>query len=255
MPAYVWITALAAVVFVVWFGWARRWWRSLRYSWTRARHLVDLGETEAIPGAEWGSMIYDEDPRGPEIVARVAEFGDIAGPPEGRMWAEIAEGWLPAPPDWREQTAADLSPEALDDAIERACEADRLAVALEMGWLAPEDSGPGGPFSSAPGPDPAPTRGAAQGRAAGVRLESRPAARADLTGSLAPRPSEERPGPVSAPPDPGTRLADTGDVRDAHMLADVLAELRRQDDDTAAYLSRLRSACAQYRLEVAGALG
>lgn len=50
----------------------------------------------------------------------------------------------------------------------------------------------------------APTRGDAQGRAVRVCApESRPAARADMTGSLSPH-HEERPGPVSAPPDPGT---------------------------------------------------
>lgn len=56
-----------------------------------------------------------------------------------------------------------------------------------------------------PAGDQAPTRGDAQGRAVRVCApESRPAARADLTGSLSPRPTEERPGLVSAPPDPGT---------------------------------------------------
>jgi len=48
-----------------------------------------------------------------------------------------------------------------------------------------------------------------------------------------------------------SRLADTGDIASAHFLAEIDAELRAQDDDTAEYLSRLRSGCIEYRLEMA----
>lgn len=47
------------------------------------------------------------------------------------------------------------------------------------------------------------------------------------------------------------RMADTGEIRSAHFIAGIAAELRRQDDDTAEYLSRFRSRCAEFRLGLA----
>lgn len=50
------------------------------------------------------------------------------------------------------------------------------------------------------------------------------------------------------------RLADTGDIRSAHFLAEVTAELNAQDAEVAEFLSKLRQECQQYRLDLAGAL-
>ena len=132
MTGWLWIVAAAAVAFVVWAAFVRRWWHALWYSWTRARHLVDLTETEVIPGAEWGSMNYWDDPHGPEIVARVAAFGDIAGPPDGLTWDE--------------QIAADLSPETLAGSFLPCAPTDI------------SDSGPGD-AGVLPSPGPAPNLG------------------------------------------------------------------------------------------------
>lgn len=155
MPAWIYVVAAAAVVFVFWFGWARRWWHGARYSWTRARHLVDLTETEVIPGTEYGSMIYADDPHGPEIVARVARYGDIAGTPGGLTWGE-ATGQR----DWREQTMADLNPDTLDTHYQDppshnivcAYEPDRCPWPDGRPSI---DSGPGDAVSSRP-PGPVP---------------------------------------------------------------------------------------------------
>lgn len=51
---------------------------------------------------------------------------------------------------------------------------------------------------------------------------------------------------------PPSRLADTGEIELANLRADYAAELRAQYDDTAEYLSRLRSDAAQFRLTVNG---
>ena len=51
-----------------------------------------------------------------------------------------------------------------------------------------------------------------------------------------------------------TRLADTGDIRSAGLLAEITDACRVQDADAAEYLSRFRSECAQVRIELAAAL-
>lgn len=51
-----------------------------------------------------------------------------------------------------------------------------------------------------------------------------------------------------------TRLADTGDIRSAGLLAEISEACRTQDADAAEYLSRFRSECAQIRIGLAGEL-
>jgi hypothetical protein len=100
-------------------------------------------------------------------------------------------------PDWREQTAADLSPAAL-------------------GAACPDDPGPGVlPSLVPPGPVPLP----------------------------------EPP----APPAP-TRLADTGDIRDARLLAEVTSLIAAQDDDARAFIAHNEAMFAEARTELAAAL-
>lgn len=211
------------------YHWVSGW----RYDWTRARHILDETAGSVPPGEEWGSMIYAEDPHGEEIVARVARYGDIAGPPDGLTW--------------REQTMTDLAPESLLDetgvlcagcAGFDHCDGIEGACLCTCGWPedwaeADDDPGPeGGLVSSSPPPGP-------DQRLCGPEQPHEKPAGTESAGS------------GHLPP---TRLADTGEIRDAHLLADVTAELRAQDDDTAAYLSRLRSDCLRYRLDVAAAL-
>lgn len=199
MPAWFYVLAVAAVAFVAWFAFARRWAHALWYSWTRARHLAGLTQTEVIPGAEY------------------LPYAPVSGRPP----------W-PVTGDWREQTAAELSPEALNPAgflrgLDRVLgsvtttspppadpedydpEAD-----VPFRWLAapPDDPGPGDSSSASPGPDQVLT----------VNWE----AVAEVQ-----RQWDE------------ARLADTGEIRDAHLLAEVAAELRAQDDDARAYCSAL----------------
>lgn len=126
MPAWIWITALAAVAFVGWVALGRGWFRAVLYSWRHAAHVIDLTQTEAIPGPEYiGSMGLADDPHAETIVAKVERYGDISGPPGGLTWDELMR--------------AELSPEALDPLP-----------------APPPDPGPGGALVSSsppPGPD------------------------------------------------------------------------------------------------------
>jgi hypothetical protein len=70
-------------------------------------------------------------------------------------------------------------------------------------------------------------------------------------------PWEDAPGgqpemtPVAALPGQPERLADTGDIASAHLLAAITADLNAQDADTAEWLSRMRQECQEYRLRFA----
>ena len=53
---------------------------------------------------------------------------------------------------------------------------------------------------------------------------------------------------------PETRLADTGDIRDARLLAERIAELRARDDDAQAFMSAREAEFAQARHDLTAAL-
>ncbi len=186
------------------------------------RHLAAVSEPEPAP--EYGSMCLD---------AERDWYADHDWFPEG-----------PIPqPDWREQTAADLSPAVLDgfevaDQVDQAT-ADRLHFGDDLPcWCGSthDDSGPGvsslvppGPvqdFPEATGPLPV-SAGIAEGA-----LQVAPAI-----------PLREE-----------TRLADTGDIRDARLLAERIAELRARDDDVQAFMSAREAEFAQARHDLAKAL-
>jgi hypothetical protein len=249
MPSWVWVVAAAAVGFVLWVAFARRWVHAWVYSWRQAAHAY------AEVAAEF--PVVD----GPELIAglRLGErYGSmILAEERGLRAVQASTTFLPAPlhhePGWRERTMAELAPEALSEEVARA-EEDAPEGSYFLAEL--DDSGLGGSSSLAPpGPAQASHGGDDQGWDVPVcATDSGPAPGADLTGSLSPHHPEEDPGPV-AHAGPGlTRLADTGDIRDAALLATVTAELHRQDDDTAEYLSRLRSELLRFRLDLTASL-
>jgi hypothetical protein len=190
--------------------------RGWRYDWARAKHL--LVEVEAAPEPDrdfYGSMsLADEpDPRG-----YTHPMSDLA--------------WLPAPEvahedDWLAQTRADLAPDALD--------------ALPAEWTEPSDddwepitdSGPGKAPSVDPGPDP----GEHVTLCSGCLMEAHcdgTELNCDCTCGL--------PEDWSEPDDDDwepirERLADTGDIMDAALAADVAAYQRAQDDQVRAWCS------------------
>lgn len=94
MPAYLWITSAAAVAFILWIAFGRRWLHSLWYSWRDAAHAYAQFEADY--------------PEAPEFI------GSMIAAEEHHTWPE----WLAAPtvdPEpWREQITAELAPEALD---------------------------------------------------------------------------------------------------------------------------------------------
>lgn len=158
------------------------------------------------------------------------EYGPVILAGERALYWPAPTRWEAAREDgrgWLEQTEAALSPEALDSDVQPDPYLDAIMAEYEPEFD-PDDSGPGVLPSLPPGPDPERLRGPGQ-------------------------PHEKPAGTESAGPGL-TRLADTADVLDARLLAEVTAMLRAQDDDAALYLSRLRSACAQYRLDLAAVL-
>jgi hypothetical protein len=121
--------------------------------------------------------------------------------PHGRRLDEWDEETLALLPAWAAEDAGGLR------ALHDGHRSDGWLEYTSNGYPASllHRYGRAGGDGPAPFEHQAPSRGDAQGRAVRVCApESRPAARADLTGSLSPRPPEERPGPLSAPPDPGT---------------------------------------------------
>jgi hypothetical protein len=213
--------------------------RGWRYDWAHAKHLVSEVVVEEPPDqGVYGSMILAE-----EIAARGREIG---------IGAAVLE-----------RTRAELAPEAL---AEEVMPADPRWPAPGPGQEGPPiSSGPGvcPPNDDAPGPDPsgcavpsspksasaaldnenqgsghlASHGGDVQGWDVEVRaFESSPAARADLTGSLSPH-HEDDPGRLARGWPGLTRLADTGDIMDAALAADVAAYQRAQDDQVRAWCS------------------
>jgi hypothetical protein len=265
-PAGLIICALAALVVIVRLPHLAHWARSVRYSWTASAHIIREAQAETLVPPSVGQVRY-----GSMILAE--ERGLYGG--------KASRTFLPAlhhEPDWRERTMAELAPEALDVSAEVAAAlAEALndqppyldGLAAEYGseyggphWLidcwcgehhpprpVPDDSGPGAEVSSCtPGPDT---------RLCGPEQPHEKPAGTESAGSghLMPWPfgfPPEHPERFAAP-EP-SRLADTGDIRDAALLAQVTAELHRQDDDTAEYLSRLRSDLLRFRLDLTASL-
>jgi len=131
-----------------------------------------------------------------------AELRQLAGP-------EVHHEWNASPPPWPPEVArprgqgGDQTPARVPVAPWRGRRADHQEA----------DANPGGGQS--------PHRGDVQGRDGGcVPPESRPAARADLTGSMSPRPTKEGPQAVSTPL-PGGTPAFLG----APLLAPVTGDL------------------------------
>src|SRR5690348_13061384 len=60
MAEWVWVEAAVAVAFVLWAGVVRGWWRGVRYSWSRAAHVVEVME-RGYAAPEYGSMILAEE--------------------------------------------------------------------------------------------------------------------------------------------------------------------------------------------------
>ncbi len=162
-------------------------------------------------------------------------------------------GW-PHEPDWREQTAADLSPAALGrEPLTLACAVDHGGEPCP-GYPSDWDGGdvPDDPVFDEPG-DSGPAH-IHNGSCSGGRCWDGGPGREPFVNNL-PADWEGTPIQVLIGPRAETeRLADTGDIRGARLLAEVAADLRAQDDDTAEYLSRMRSDMAQYRLDLAAAL-
>lgn len=158
----------------------------------------------------------------------------LYGPPDGGSSCSF----LPAAPDWRDQTMAELSPEAL------AVHHDDFPQGPEAAASWGDCSGPGAPSQvSAPGP-------------------------AEMSESVPTAPRRAEPWPkdtgasggwgwaltgAHAPVSALERLADTGDIASARLLAEWDAELRAQDDDAAAFLARLGFEAERVRLSVAEA--
>ena len=127
---------------------ARRLWRGWRYDWARARHLVlpdvvgeavhTLAESEEHR-VQYGSMILAEE--------RKVHHDFLPSLPDMPVWyGDVKDS------GWREQTAADLSPEALDEHIHNgSCSDDRC---WDGGPGRTADSGPGVVVPLSPGPDP-----------------------------------------------------------------------------------------------------
>lgn len=149
--------------------------------------------------------------------ATIAWVGELHhdDPPSWALPAPTAPLALPAPPVTFVSSPPVLpasSPAGTGDGP-----APVRAVTPDVPSPAVPDETPGSGPAAGLGTTPAPTRGDVQGRAVRVCArddggctsdpgpESRPAARADLTGSLSPRPHQEDPGPVAhAGPGPKT---------------------------------------------------
>ena len=187
------------------YHWVAGW----RYDWARAKHLVH--EVERANGPDqgfYGSMNLADEP-----------FTLLAAYPPPDEWMDAGM----TGPDWREQTAAALSPGALEEVMPHA---DLAAPVDPRPHVSP---GPGGLSSLTPGPGPGHIH---NGSCSDDRCwNGGPGRRADLE-----------------------RLADTGDIASARLLAEVQAELRAMDDDCAAYRSALVAECARVRVDLAAAL-
>ena len=149
MPAWLWITVVAAVAFVFWTGWGRGWLHAWLYDWRHAQHVIELSRAEYDnPAPEYGSMILAEERR---LRGHLA-FYDADGQLELR---DVVRGLRERLPDadTREHMFAELSPESLGGgpAVSHLEGADGVnAPSAQL------DSGPGG-SSLTPGPaHPAP---------------------------------------------------------------------------------------------------
>jgi hypothetical protein len=198
-----WVIALTGIGGLLALAAGRVAWYEARH-WRQAKHLLTEVEAAPEPGRDfYGSMgRADEEAWG------------------GRGPSASYEEWLAEgqEPDWLAQTRADLAPEALN-------EDGRFVADWTTGAYVPlpPDSGPGvcPPNDDAPGPDPT-------GSAAG-QPDKNVGEGTGLVGfPLAPLPC------VAAEP---SRLADTGDIMDAALAADVAAYQRAQDDQVRAWCS------------------
>ncbi len=159
-------------------------------------------------------------------------------------------------PDWREQTAADLSPAALDLAEVMP---DEPATSDELLLHSVPDrphvsSGPGVSSLVPPGPAQERLRGPEQPHEKPAGTESAGSGHLTRFPEQANTiPKGPRPGSLDHLAQ-GTRLADTGDIRDARLLAERIAELRARDDDVQAFMSARAAAHAQARHDLTAAL-
>ena len=212
----------------------RAWW----YALVRAKHLLTDTVEEFLPDRDfYGSAILEEERHWlagePVPLPQLDHYlpADPVPCEDLQSDARIEQG-----PDWRKQTATDLSPEALaqDRAWHEMELGDELQGGEEVMPLGAVDeadrgsaghvsSGPGGVSSLAPGPE--------------LPGEARPDFK---VGSL--------------PREPAERLADTGDIRDARLLADAEAFMRWQDEWTAADIAERASWCARVHLDLTAAL-
>jgi hypothetical protein len=176
--------------------------RGWRYDWAEAKHLTGPPVVEPEP---------DRDFYGAASLAD--ELAWLAAQPE------VAHERLPTA-DERTQMLAELAPETLDVSTEVAA---ALVAALD-------DSGPGEAPSVDPGPDP-------------IVLHMLPEAEAeqwlrdhadDYQPRLIPAHVEPRDWVAELAP---SRLADTGDIMDANLAADVAAYQRAQNDQVRAWCS------------------
>lgn len=125
-----------------------------------------------------------------------------------------APGPLEAPLDWREQTAADLSPEALDEEVMSSETASSPEVLMPGLPVAPHvSSGPGGLSSLTPGPD---------SDGGGSRWDHGPELHVQ--------------GGSNPPLPPSRLLRTTGEIMRADLLADVCADIARRDAEVAMWL-------------------
>lgn len=221
----IWVLGVVAVLGALAnhrYHWAAGWW----YSQAHAAHVIEQTERdlEPIPAPEYGSMIWDEEralsPAGwLRGLDGVLSSTTTTGLPPAD--AEDYDPGLDEPWSWREQTAADLAPEALGQEVMP----DEPAPSTEMQMLrvptaAHVSPGPGDLSSLAPGPGQTPAlvpdnKGGHDGKGEGRAFHGLNHA--------------------------DERLADTGDIMDAHLLADVQAFMRAKDADAVAHVARLRA--------------
>jgi len=275
------------------------------------RHLAAVPDFPPEPRA--GSMILAEERRVFTLTGQGWAEGDpytaVNMCPDGDAWCVKARPGEPCcldayrPAGSESQTAADLSPAALDDDDDwdgyctPHCPDDVCRMSGHCAWpkdartagqvregqegadsvsskvtalLLPDDSGPGVSSLVPPGPaqDPGGEEIAirvSEGAATNPQRSTDRSLRVGSPPSLLTRDpaqdagtDEADEGPcisatTSSVPAP-SRLADTGDIRDARLLAERVAELRARDADVQAFMSAREAAHAQDRHDLTAAL-
>jgi len=222
--------------------------RGWRYDWSQAKHLTGPPVAVEVPGRDF----YGAASLADELAWLSAPVGcteACASYQDGRCNELCGPGEYPPEPDWRAQTRADLAPEALDSGPGEAPSVD----------LGPDPDGCVVPSS----PESASAALGNENQGSGHSLNPAGWLRgfsgilASTTTNLARDPDDPYDPEEDAPwsviePEP-TRLADTGDILDAHLAADVAAYQRAQDDQVRAWCSGWERERREYARQLAEA--